>query len=286
MKRFSVVESVRHLTEQYRSFILSSYRLADPKLRAQFEEHVNRADVMVKGPYVTLARDFAPGRPLADLLAAGIGHQGLARLHWPFGEHALFTHQEQALATVENGRNVIVKTGTGSGKTEAFLLPVLADVLCQREQGVQGTKAILLYPMNALANDQLGRLRELIRDTGSPITFALYTGDSETVSAALGEPLEGNELTRREQIRQSPPDGYKKDKRPFPHGSTVNSQVTKGHAPCHHPEILSLSVLVLEKPPLPPLPSGPSQPAGQPIPCHAPLGDSIRCRTGTVASAE
>ncbi len=61
MKRFSVVESVRHLTEQYRSFILSSYRLADPKLRAQFEEHVNRADVMVKGPYVTLARDFAPG---------------------------------------------------------------------------------------------------------------------------------------------------------------------------------------------------------------------------------
>lgn len=69
MKCFSVFESVRHLTEQYRSFIPSSYRLADPELRTQFEEHVNGTDVMVKGPYVTLAHDFSPERPLAKLLA-------------------------------------------------------------------------------------------------------------------------------------------------------------------------------------------------------------------------
>ena len=59
MTRFSVVESVRHLIGEYRSFIMSSYRLADPKLREQFEGHVNRAEVLVKGPYVTLSRDFA-----------------------------------------------------------------------------------------------------------------------------------------------------------------------------------------------------------------------------------
>ena len=63
MSRFSVIESVRHLTDQYRSFIKSSYRLADPHLRAQFEAHVNGANVLVKGPYVTLSRDFAPGEP-------------------------------------------------------------------------------------------------------------------------------------------------------------------------------------------------------------------------------
>ncbi len=206
MNRFSVLESVRHVKEQYRSFILSSYRLADPKLRTQFETHVNSADVLIKGPYVILARDFAPGKPLSALLADGKGHADLARLNWPFGEHALFAHQEQALGAVEGGRNVIVKTGTGSGKTEAFLLPILSGILRQRVQGIPGTKAILLYPMNALANDQLGRLRELIRDTGSPVTFALYTGDSERVTTALGEHVEGNELTRREQIRQAPPD--------------------------------------------------------------------------------
>jgi hypothetical protein len=63
-------------------------------------------------------------------------------------------------------RNAIVKTGTGSGKTEAFMLPVISAVLKLRAEGVKGTKAFLLYPMNALANDQLTRLRDLIRDSG------------------------------------------------------------------------------------------------------------------------
>jgi ATP-dependent helicase YprA (DUF1998 family) len=190
MTRFSVIESVRHLIEQYRSFIKSSYRLADPTLREQFEEHVNRAEVLVKGPYVTLARDFAEGQRLDQLLASGCGHPELARLHWPFGATALYAHQEDALRGVEAGRNVIVKTGTGSGKTEAFLLPVLSGVLRLKERGIRGTKAILLYPMNALANDQLLRLRNLLRDSNTGITFALYTGDSETVTSALGDILE------------------------------------------------------------------------------------------------
>lgn len=206
MNRFSVIESVRHLIEQYRSFIKSSYRLADPKLRAQFEEHVDRAEVLVKGPYVTLARDFAQGQTLSQLLSAGIGHPTLPRFNWPFGASSLYAHQEEALRTVEAGRNAIVKTGTGSGKTEAFLLPVLSGVLRLKEQGIPGTKAILLYPMNALANDQLLRLRDLLRDSSTGVTFALYTGDSETVAPVLGEPLSGHEVTRREDIRRDPPD--------------------------------------------------------------------------------
>jgi hypothetical protein len=102
---------------------------------------------------------------------------------------------------------VVVKTGTGSGKTEAFLLPVLSGVARLREQGVRGVKAILLYPMNALANDQLVRLRELIRDSGTGFSFALYTGDSEKVIHQLqGEPVEGLERTSRGAIRRDPPD--------------------------------------------------------------------------------
>jgi ATP-dependent helicase YprA (DUF1998 family)/very-short-patch-repair endonuclease len=206
MTRFSVIESVRHLIEQYRSFIKSSYRLADPRLRKQFEEHVNRAEVLVKGPYVTLARDFAEGQRLHQVLASGCGHPALAQFNWPFGSSPLYGHQDEAFRAVEAGRNVIVKTGTGSGKTEAFLLPVLSGILRMKDQGVQGTKAILLYPMNALANDQLLRLRNLLRDSNTGVTFALYTGDSETVTSALGEPLAGHELTRRDEIRHQPPD--------------------------------------------------------------------------------
>ncbi|MBI5899705.1 MAG: DEAD/DEAH box helicase [Rhodocyclales bacterium] len=206
MSRFSVVESVRHLIGQYRSFIRSSYRLADPKLREQFEAHVDGAEVLVKGPYVTLSRDFVAGMPLADVLASGCGHRQLAGFHWPFGSAALFAHQEASLRAVEAGRNIIVKTGTGSGKTESFLLPVLSGVLRLKQQGVQGPKAILLYPMNALANDQLTRLRELVRDSGTGVSFALYTGDSERVAEVLGEPVAGNEVNGREAIRRNPPD--------------------------------------------------------------------------------
>lgn len=206
MSRFSVVESVRHLKDQYRSFIKSSYRLADPNLRRQFEAHIDGADVLVKGPYLTLSRDFDRSHSLAQVLAEGVGHADLGRLHWPFGGEKLFRHQETALRAVESGRNIIVKTGTGSGKTESFLLPVLSGILRANAAGTRGTKAILLYPMNALANDQLERLRRLLRDSGTSVTFALYTGDSETVVRTLGEPVDGQELVRREDIRSNPPD--------------------------------------------------------------------------------
>jgi len=110
-------------------------------------------------------------------------------------------------AVEESGRGCVVKTGTGSGKTEAFLLPVINGVLKLREEGVPGTKAFLIYPMNALANDQLARIRELVRGSGLGITFAMYTGESESVATGIGDGiLEGNELHRRADIRASPPD--------------------------------------------------------------------------------
>lgn len=202
----SVLGNVRHVADEYRRFIKSSYRLADPALRAQFEHHVDEADVLVKGPYVTLARDYETGAPLASLLDEGLGPAAMKRLHWSFGNNPLRIHQEQAFRAVHNERNVALTTGTGSGKTEAFLLPVLAGILRAKAAGVAGTKALLLYPMNALANDQLVRLRSLIAGTGVPITFALYTGESEEVAATIGSPLEGHELTQRDDIRRDPPD--------------------------------------------------------------------------------
>lgn len=202
----SVLGNVRHVAQEYRRFIKSSYRLADTDLRAQFERHVDEAEILVKGPYVTLAREFETGATLRKLLQDGHLPEALGRLNWPFGAAALYAHQERASRAVRDGRNVVVTTGTGSGKTEAFLLPILADVLDANSRAVRGTKAILLYPMNALANDQLQRLRALVGQSGVPVTFALYTGQSEEIARTLGAPLDGHELVRREDIRQAPPD--------------------------------------------------------------------------------
>ena len=204
---FSVVTSVNHLISEYRRFLLSTYRLADKKLRDQFEEQIRQADVLVKGPYVTLANEFARQHTLKQLCDQGSCHKDLQRLNWSFGDNELYLHQENSFRrVVEMGRNCVVKTGTGSGKTESFLLPILSEVLKLRADGTKGTKAILLYPMNALANDQLVRLRTLIRNSGLGITFAMYTGQSESVAITLGEPVKGNEFIRREEIQNNQPD--------------------------------------------------------------------------------
>ncbi len=200
----AAVSCVRHIIEEYKRFLRTSYSFLDPGLNEQFENHLQSADVVIKGPYVTLARDFETGKTLADLVNEGIAHPSLVNAHWAFGDYPLFAHQERAFRISSEGDPMMVTTGTGSGKTECFLLPVIDYCLKNRGKGV---KALLMYPMNALANDQLERLRRLLRDTELPITFGLYTGDSDTISSSLTEPpLEGVERITREQIRRDPPD--------------------------------------------------------------------------------
>ena len=77
-------------------------------------------------------------------------------------DQPLYVHQETAIRKFLAGRNLVVSTGTGSGKTESFLVPILNSLTrgaARRERSGPGVRALLLYPMNALANDQLKRLR-------------------------------------------------------------------------------------------------------------------------------
>ena len=127
----------------------------------------------------------------------------------------LYYHQEKAVKKVISGRNVVVSTGTGSGKTESFLIPILTHLISERENGTldEGVRALLIYPMNALANDQVERLRELLCDYPE-ITFGSYTGQTlNKYNAALeeyrklndNETPKPNELISREQMKATPP---------------------------------------------------------------------------------
>jgi superfamily II DNA/RNA helicase len=205
-ERANIPLAVRHLIDQYRRFLRTSYRFLDEHLRRQFEEHLAKIDIVVKGPYVTLAREFHRGRTLQDLIASGEADAELARLHWPFGSNPLYVHQERAMSLGRAGRSFVVTTGTGSGKTESFLLPILDGVLRRKREGSQGVQALLLYPMNALANDQLERLRRLLRGTGADLSFALYTGGSDVTTTRLQEEPAETERLRRADIRSRPPD--------------------------------------------------------------------------------
>jgi hypothetical protein len=154
----------------------SSYPFADERLHTRLRELLaledSRRSPLMRGPYVSLARAFLPGASLEALGAEGILHPHVASLT-PHPQS--YAHQEEAWRAAHRGQSVVVSTGTGSGKTECFLYPVISRALHLRDRGAPaGVCAVIVYPMNALAEDQLGRLRELL--CGSGVTFGMYTG--------------------------------------------------------------------------------------------------------------
>ncbi|EKT76858.1 dead/deah box helicase [Rhodococcus opacus M213] len=201
----------------YKRYLKTLLAPRDPALAAAFDAAIDESTLLTKGPLLELTPPYAPGASLADLVADGTLHRDfplLASESLPMNR-PLYQHQEAAIRKVVAGRNLVVSTGTGSGKTESFLLPILNSLIEERANGTlgPGVRALLLYPMNALANDQLKRLRGLL--AGMPdITFGRYTGetlqstrDAESVFRASnpGEKPLPNELLSRDQMRAEPP---------------------------------------------------------------------------------
>ncbi len=170
----------KDVIDQFGRYLLTTFPLADPELGEQFRRGLSyepgSGDRLAKGPYIFLNRPFVQGPGIRDLLAEpGLGLHPALEGVFPFA--TLHRHQEEALRAVIGGRNLILSTGTGSGKTEAFLLPILDYCLKLRDSGAEdGVAAVLVYPMNALVNDQLERLRRLL--AGTRITFGRYTGET------------------------------------------------------------------------------------------------------------
>lgn len=102
---------------------------------------------------------------------------------WPFASitrrYQPYAHQMQAFLRIQAGESTLVATGTGSGKTECFLYPILDYCYQQRRLGNRGIKAVLVYPMNALASDQAKRLAQLINSSDelrTNVTAGMYVG--------------------------------------------------------------------------------------------------------------
>jgi len=164
-----------------RSFLryqLTAYPFADERLhrqmRALLSLDATRESPLLRGPYVSLSRPFRTGASIDALIAEGVFHP-LMRQRIPADITNLYGHQEEAIRAIHAHRTTLVSTGTGSGKTECFLYPVVSRALELRDAGEQpGISAVIVYPMNALAEDQLGRLRGLLAGTG--VTFGMYVG--------------------------------------------------------------------------------------------------------------
>ncbi|GGC73819.1 DEAD/DEAH box helicase [Hoyosella rhizosphaerae] len=201
----------------YKRYIKTLITPREADLAKAFAAEVNSTKHLTRGPILELTPPYEPGKSISELIEEGVLHSQVANLDsvsLPL-DRPLYKHQEQAIRKVVAGRNVVVTTGTGSGKTESFLIPILNSLLTEHANGQlgPGVRALLLYPMNALANDQVKRLRALL--SGVPeITFGRYTGetkpkrvDAERYFKATnpGQPILPNELLSREEMRANPP---------------------------------------------------------------------------------
>lgn len=205
------------ITATYRRYLRSLLPIRDPHISAALNQRITDSPMLTKGPLLEATPPYAPGATLRRLIDEGVLHRafgGLASAALPL-DRPLYLHQEQAIRKASCGRNLVVATGTGSGKTESFLLPILNSLMAEHANGTlgPGVRALLLYPMNALANDQLKRLRQLLAGTPQ-ITFGRYTGETqhsarrgEDSFTALnpGERRLPNELLSRDEMRSAPP---------------------------------------------------------------------------------
>ena len=205
------------ITDTYRRYLRSLLRVSEPQIADALGAEITASRVLTKGPLLEATPPYATGTTLRQLIDEGLLHPSFRRLAGPDLplDRPLYQHQEAALRKAVAGRNLVVATGTGSGKTEAFLLPILNALTIENAAGElgPGVRALLLYPINALANDQLKRLRGLL--AGSPqITFGRYTGDTPE-TARLGTDTFAslnpgavrlpNELLSRAEMRATPP---------------------------------------------------------------------------------
>ncbi len=208
------------IRQRYESYLKTSFFFKDPGLRASFQTALQEEESLLKGTYPEPSRSFRTGlnaRALARECFPGSATNLLPALI----DAPLYVHQERAIRAVhQQDANTVVATGTASGKTESFLYPILFELYRQHlagKLGQPGVRAMILYPMNALANDQRDRLGNIgrgLREARSDFcpTFGQYIGQTPQNSRDRwrnadwwAENRLPGEMIFRDEMRDAPP---------------------------------------------------------------------------------
>ena len=175
--------------------IRTAFHPTTPGFAGLIDRFLAEREQLFKGPYVSVALPFHQGT----------GRDWFPQIPLPFPP---YRHQEKAFDRLSPGTplNTLVATGTGSGKTECFLLPLLEHCRLQLAQGRRGIKAILIYPMNALATDQARRIADLIHAIPAlaGLRAGLYIGaEDDSKTAAM---TATSVITDKDALQKAPPD--------------------------------------------------------------------------------
>lgn len=196
----NIFEFRNRLIGDYASYVKSFIQLRNSSIRDYVEGQLN-AGVFYPEPLIQLNPTFARGETIEELVGAKELHPECANIFRkdktdtitsgrPLNLHQ---HQAEAIQAALAGNNYVLTTGTGSGKSLAYIVPIVNHVL--RYGSGRGIQAIVVYPMNALANSQFGELEKFLclgYPDGPPVTFDKYTGQEN--------------VEERDRILRRPPD--------------------------------------------------------------------------------
>ena len=192
----------RDIQDGLKQFLITGFEPSDHHLHGMMARFVapGNEEQWLKGPYLQLGLPFRPG-------AKGRNYFPNFQTEYPG-----FTHQELAWQRLQTGSghlpgNTLVATGTGSGKTECFVYPMLDHAARALSAGEKGIKALVIYPMNALATDQARRLAALVAATPAfkGLRIGLFVGGvTEPGSGLVMTPT--SVITDRDEMRRQPPD--------------------------------------------------------------------------------
>ena len=190
----------REIQNGLKHFLTTGFEPSDPLFAGVMQRFTDDESRWMKGPYVQLGLPFRTGTH---------GKKFFKTFETEFPGHV---HQEiawQRLSSNGTAANTLVATGTGSGKTECFLYPVLDHCARTRAEGTKGVKALVIYPMNALASDQARRFAQVIAETSAfkGLRVGLFVGgrsgkDGRGEMAMTATSV----ITDRETLRKDPPD--------------------------------------------------------------------------------
>ena len=224
MDTVSVSNLIRDLSVRSGRAILSQLGLRSPALRGYLENLYARTPGEPGALLADPVLEATFGWKQADVDMQGLSRSGLLRkelvsaMARPPREHRNeyafprsrkpFQHQLDCwrLLLDDTPRSVLVTSGTGSGKTECFLVPILEDLARERPRtgALTGVRALFLYPLNALINSQRDRLRAWCSGFGGDIRFCLYNGETRETVPAHEQTRAGAEQISRKALRESP----------------------------------------------------------------------------------
>ena len=216
----------------YRRYVETFQRFRNPAIKAWVDEQIREGTVLWQQPLIELNRRYMEGESLYKLVDEGVLEKEIPSIFVDDRGNTItpYKHQTEAIRKIlgEN-ENVIVTTGTGSGKSFCYGIPIINECLKLKRQGIQGVKAVIVYPMNALANSQYDVFSRLLHGTG--LKVGLYTGDTPTSQEEAIQRLQQREAYDSEALSREE----------MQRGIHIHPEPVEGcfEAACHHPSTSS-----------------------------------------------